>query len=520
MNRDRINYPQLLETNALIQQLTDESYWLCVTRTVQESKLFPVSPYMLLSYFMAFYRYPELVRKVDRHLPAEQIGDRLRNMGIKCQNPAMGWGLPSFYLLGREYMIILGLLRPQDAIEDLIDVMDFWKRFQLGWHRNDGHLANSNYGHRAQILPERRLQVFHADLYDCRQGDPLHNAAQAFMAAASQYGFLISCESRISLHNSGPYKISDTREMIVRDYMDLSESDFPWLDDVARDIPYNNVTVPMAVEGCHIYLMDDWGSFESEPEFKSHHVVGVGLYTSDSLTEGYLPVAMGSREELTNAFSDLTDKIKLATSKLWKRIAGWSRDQMMDAGAITYFAICKDIAHVAGCYAVEDWMMVDVRADRFRPLFNDEYSNAFLGELVGYLTNPSQRLSEYSMMMHNDAPTRMYTHIPYSVLAGGDFTRTVGVLREGISHLPDKQDRYTTSQGVLSLDEYNRRARNFTPLVCSERFRHLCETWLKYNHDSELAQELYRHEQQHSRKLQGRGAGLRRADIEALRDWL
>ncbi|MEQ8493127.1 MAG: hypothetical protein RLW42_02795, partial [Gammaproteobacteria bacterium] len=179
MSERRITYAQLLETNALIQQLSDESYWLCVTRTVQESKLFPVSPYMLLSYFMAFYRYPELVRKVDAHMPAEEIGDRMRNMGIKCANPAMGWGLPSFYLLGREYMINLGLLRPEDAVEDVIDVMDFWKRFQLAWHRNDGHLTNSAYGHRAQILAERRLQVFHADMYECRQGDALHNAAQA-----------------------------------------------------------------------------------------------------------------------------------------------------------------------------------------------------------------------------------------------------------------------------------------------------------------------------------------------------
>ena len=518
MSLDRINYPQLLETNALIQQLTDESYWLCVTRTVQESKLFPVSPYMLLSYFMAFYRYPELVRKVDAHLPAERIGDRMRNMGIKCANPAMGWGLPSFYLLGREYLINLGLLRPQDALDDLIDVLDFWKRFQLGWHRNDGHLTNSTYGHRAQILPERRLQVFHADMYPCRQGDALHTAAQAFMAAASQYGFLISCESRISLCNTGPYQLGANREMIVRDYMDLSESDFPWLDDIARDLPYNNLTVPMAIEGCHIHLIDDWGSFESEPEFKSQHVVGVGLYTSDTLSEGYLPVAMGSRDRLTHAFTDLAASIKRATTRLWQRIAGWTRDQMIDAGAITYFAIAKDIAHVAGCYDVADWMMIDERAERFRPLLNDEYANAFLGELVGALTSPSQQLNEYSMMMHADTPTRMYSHIPYSVLDDGDFTRTSGPLRPGVSHLPPKQDRYTTTQGVLTLAEYNRRARAFTPAVCSDRYRHLCETWLKYNCGSALAHELYRLEQQHSRKLAGRGAGLRRAEIEAARD--
>ena len=111
--------------------------------------------------------------------------------------------------------------------------------------------------------------------------------AQAFMAAASQYGFLISCESRISLHNSGPYKLADDREMIVRDFMDLSESDFPWLDGVAADVPYNNLTVTMAVKDCHFYLVDDWGSFESKPEFTADKLVGVGLYTSDTLSDGY-----------------------------------------------------------------------------------------------------------------------------------------------------------------------------------------------------------------------------------------
>ena len=108
-------------------------------------------------------------------------------------------------------------------------------------------------------------------------------------------------------------------------------------------------------------------------------------------------------------------------------------------------------------------MMIDERAERFRPLLNDEYSNALLGELVGTMTNPSQRLSEYSMMMHADTPSRMYSHIPYAVLDGGDFTRTVGPLRPGRSHLTPKQDRYTTSQGVLTLAEYNHRVRAAFP---------------------------------------------------------
>lgn len=517
MANRKLTYAQLLETNNLVQQLNDETYWLCLTRTVQESKLFPVSPYMLMSYLMAYYRYPSLVRKIDAAMPAEEIGDRARNMGIKIQNPAMGWGLPSFYLLGREWLISMGFLRPQDAVEDLIDVMDFWKRFLLSWHRNDGHLTNSQFGHRAQILPERRLQVFHADLYDCVEGDPLHTAAQAFMAATSQYGFLISCESRISLHNQGPYRLDGGREMIVRDFMDLAEHDFPWMDDVGAEIPYNNLTVPMAVSGVHFNIIDDWGSFESQPEFKSHHVAGVGLYTSDELTDGYQPVAMESRETLTAAFRDLTVRIKAATGKLWQRIAGWTRDQMMDAGAITYFSICKDLAHVAGVYDADDWMLIDPRAERFRPLLNDEYSNMVLGELLGPLSNPNQRWHEYTLMQHAEAPAHMYSPIPYSILKDGDYTATSGPILAGSSTLPAKKDRYRTTRGVLTQADYNARVRAFTPRVCTEEYRHLCDTWVKYHWQTPLADELYAIDQAQSRRLRGKGAGLRRADIDRLR---
>lgn len=517
MASNRISYAQLLETNNLIQTCTDETYWLCVTRTVQESKLFPVPAYMMLSYMMSFYRYPSLLRKIESRMTAEEIGDRSRNMGIKIQNPSMGWALPGFYLLGREWLINLGMIRPQDALEDLVYVMDFWKRFQLSWHRNDGHITNKEFGHRAQILPERRLQVFHADMYDCAAGDPLHEAAQAFMGSASQYGFLISCESRISLHNSGPYKLADNREMIIRDFMDLSESDFPWLDGVAKDVPYNNLTVTMAVKDSHFYLVDDWGSFESEPEFKAENLTGVGLYTSDTLSDGYIPVGMGSRDELIATFKSLNEKIKDATNKLWRRIAGWSRDQMLDAGAIIYFSIIKDLAHVAGVYDVDDWMMVDERAERFRPLFNDEFGrDALTGLCVA--THPSHMINEYAMMQHSNKPTRLYTPIPYSVLQGDDYVPTSGPIYPGSSHLDKKVDRYNTTRGVLSLAEYNKLSQETVPPACTDKYRFLCETWVKYNFDTPLADELYRSEQVLSRKLKGRGAKLKRADVERLHD--
>jgi hypothetical protein len=295
--------------------------------------------------------------------------------------------------------------------------------------------------------------------------------------------------------------------------MDLSEGDYPWMDGVATDVPYNNLTIPMVVEDCHFYLVDDWASFESEPEFKAEKVVSVGLYTSDTLSEGYMPVGMDSAEELAKTFVDLNETVKEASAKLWKRIAGWSREEMMDAGALTYFSVIKDLAHVAGVYEFDDWMTIDARAERFRPILNDEYGRDCLGELLGSMTNPNQQINEYSMMQHSNLPQRMFSHVPYSILADGDFTATCGRTQAGTSHMSAKTGKYRTTRGLLDLDDYNRLARDFTPKVCSDKFRFLDENWVKYNYDTPLADELYRAEQESSRNLQGKGAGLKRVDL-------
>ncbi len=508
-----LDYVRLLEANNGIQTVGDDTYWLCVTRTVQESKLFPVPSYMLLSYLCCFYRYPELLRKVEARMPAEEIGDRVRAMGGKLGN-LTGWALPTFYLIGREMLINFGMLDPADAAEDVAYVMDFWRRFKLAQQREDGHLNAREFGQRVQLLPERRIQRFHAELHPCQPGDRLNAAAQTFLATVSQYGFLVSCESRCTLNNSGPYRLADDREMIVREFTDLAEGDYPWLDGVAGEIPYNNLTVTMEATGCHFYLVDDWGSFESKPEFTSDKLTGIGLYTSDTLSEGFVPVGMGSAEELTQTFETLTVKIRAATVKLWKRMAGWSRDEMMDGGALVYFSLIKDLAHVAGVYDVNDWMTIDPRANRFRHLLNDEFGRDLLGEIVGLVDLPSQRLHDYAMMQHNNNSVRYLSQIPYSVLNRTDEAPRLAPIGQGVTHHPEKQDRYMTTAGPLTLADYNARAAAFRPAQMADDYRFICDTTAKYRSEDKRVQELYRMEQAGT-PLEGCGAGLTRTEVEA-----
>lgn len=513
----RLSYAQLLETNWMLQHVGDTTYWQCVTRTTQESKLFPVPAYMMLSYANAFYRYPSLLRKIESRMSAEELGDRARQVGTKVNTLTMGWAMPGFYLLGREWLIDLGLVRPQDAVEDVAYVMDFWKRVSLAYHRSDFHLTNRDYAHRSNLLSEPVLQIFDADLYDCEPGDPLHTAAAQFTATISQYVFLSHCECRIGTCNDGPYNFGDKRELLVRHFLDLAEGDYPWLDGVGKDIPYNNLTLPVVLKDTHFTLVDDWGSFEAEPEFKQENVCRVGLYTSDPLSDGFIPVGMESRETLIKTFDTLRDQIREATAKLWKRIAGWSRDQMLDAGALVYYNVPKDLAHFAGVYDQADWMEIDVRAERLRPLLNDEYGRDVLTELVGLISLPSQQYNEYGMTAHSNKPSRTHSPIPYSILRTGDYTTSVGQVYPGITNLPKKEGKWRTTQGELTLAEFNQKSTAFKPSFHGDDLRYVDEMHVKYTPDSPEAAALYKAHQKSSRRLEGKGAGLKRADIAALR---
>src|SRR5260221_3247265 len=199
------------------------------------------------------------------------------------------------------------------------------------------------------------------------------------MATVSAYGFLSHCECRLSFNNHGPYRTA-AGEMIVRDLIDLAECDFPWMDGVAADLEHNNLTLPAIMKDTHFHIVDDWGSFEATPAYDASNIVGVGLYTSDYLSDGYIPVHMDSASELADYLDHLQDQMADATTEMWKMMAGWTREQMIDSGLLVYYGVLKDLAHFAGVYDQDDWFMVDERVQRFKPLFNDEDGGALIAE--------------------------------------------------------------------------------------------------------------------------------------------
>jgi hypothetical protein len=518
MTHNKLTYGDLLQANNTMRCTGEETYFLGVTRTVQESKFFPVSAYVMLGYLNAFYRYPALLRKVEAEISPEDLADRIRNVNSKLKSMGTNWCMINFYLLGREMLINMGVIRPQDAAEDVAYVLNFWRRYQLAWRRDDGHITNLEGGHRSQVLPERQIQVMHGDLFPCEEGDELQKAAINFTAAISQYAVLIACESRVCMTNHGPYNLGNNEELLVREFFDLGQGDLPWLDEIAESLPFSRLTMTTAVRNTHFYIIDDWGSYEAQPEFKAENLSGVGLYTSDDLSETHTPVGMGSREELTDKLNEYAELLKGVTTKLWERFAAYEREQLMDAGALTYFAIIRDFAHVAGVYEHNDWFTIDERANRFRALLNDEYGNEILGALFVPLSLNSHQWNEYQMMRHSGLPKRTYSPLPYTLLNSDDYVGTVGdTIFPGVTCLPEKLDRYWTTRGTMTAAELNAATRSFTPRIATEEMRYLDDAWVKYNYTSEQADELYRIDQAASRLLKGKGASLRRSDVQKLR---
>ena len=175
--------------------------------------------------------------------------------------------------------------------------------------------------------------------------------------------------------------------MLVRDLVDLAECDYPWMDGVASEIEFNNLTVPVIMKDTHFHIVDDWGSFEATPSYDAANITALGVYTSDYLSDGYIPVHMDSACELADYLDDLREKMTEATTGMWKMMAGWTREQMIDAGLLVYYGVLKDLAHYAGVYEQDDWFTVDERAQRFKPLFNDEYGNHLIAEIVGLVSH-------------------------------------------------------------------------------------------------------------------------------------
>jgi hypothetical protein len=310
-------------------------------RTSYSSQLIPVTAYILVACAETFTRYPSMMREIDLALPAEEIGRRGRRPGSNV-NTVYLWSIANFYLTGRK---VLTAFDPSlDDADDAYTVLDFWERAALAF-RGDGHRQAWDADGIVCPYSDDVLTTLLAGVTPVTTDDE-RARIKRFNATLVNYLFLLYFDTRVGTGDTGPYRLPDGRVLIVRDFYRMGESDF-WWSDVAADVPYQYLTAALVLDGVDVKVTD-FGSSNTTPEDYLDHLVGFGLFTTDTPDRSLRPVDLGE-------IDDLIGVIRSVNAKHYRNVVGMSRDEMIRAGAYVYFTFLKPFAEEAGIADRLDW---------------------------------------------------------------------------------------------------------------------------------------------------------------------
>jgi hypothetical protein len=340
------------EVDELIAYHGEISGAMTAERTALESRLIPVSAYILVSAVEAWYRWPDMMAAIDKVKPAEEIGAAGRRPGMRV-NAVHLWSIANIYLTGRKLLTQFGLV--EDEVDRTWTVLDFWRR-AAGAYRDDGHRQAWDAG--------LTLRPYAGDVVDTLVAgttvadEERRSTVKKLNATLVAYLFLLYLDTRVGVGDSGPYQLPDGRTLLVRDYYQLGESDFAW-SSVAAGVPYRNLTAALVLDGVEVRV-NDWGTSLTDPEDYLDHLSSFALYTTDG---------PGRELRLVPAedWDGLATGLRKAQADHYRQVAAMSRRQKIDAGAYVYFSFLRPFAEVAGMAGELDWT---VPRDSVGPLYD------------------------------------------------------------------------------------------------------------------------------------------------------
>ena len=357
MSRDRVGRADGTarnQVNSWLAAINPVTSHLIAERTSYSSQLIPVTPYVTVSCIEAFLRYPEAVATIAAAMPPEEIGAAARRPGCQVDSVFL-WGIANFFLIGRN---VMAMVDPAlDSVERTHTVLDFWARASHAY-RGGPHLHAAEVGNRVDVLsPE---MVAHLAAGATRVDNERRDRIRRANATLINHLFLLYFDTRVGHADTGPYRLEDGRTMIVRDFYRLGESDFSW-SGVAAGGPFRNLTAALVLDPQVEVSITDYGTTISSPEDYLEHLNGFGLYTTDGVVPGGLPVPLSDQElEATAA------EAKVAQRKHYRDIVAMDRDERIACGAYVYFTFLRPFAEIAGVADEIDWTCPrDIPADLY-----------------------------------------------------------------------------------------------------------------------------------------------------------
>ncbi|HEV3135484.1 MAG TPA: hypothetical protein VG348_12355 [Acidimicrobiia bacterium] len=330
------------EVNRWIEYHGKISRAMTAERTALESALIPVTAYILIACIECYRRYPEMMQEITAATSPEALGAAGRSPGSQIDAVHL-WSIANFPLLGRQVLAPFGLVDLDRDVPALATVLDFWKR-AAGAFRADGELQAWDAGLR---VPRYGPDVVDALVAGSRTaGDEERRHLIRLNRLLTTFLFLLYFDTRAGYQDTGPYPLADGRVLLVRDFNRFGVSHFPWSRDICAELPYSNLTFALVLDGDVRVTTNDWGTSTTDPPDYFDHLSAAGVFTAD---DGALsPVAPDELDGITHTVKD-------AQRNLYRRIAGMSRREKLDAGAYVYFTFLRPFAETAGVDDRLDW---------------------------------------------------------------------------------------------------------------------------------------------------------------------
>ena len=342
--------PLLASKRARVDELiayhSEISSQLTKERTSLESRLIPVSAYVIVSCIEALARYPDMMRAIDAAMPAEEIGRRARRPGCRV-NTVHLWTLANLPLVGRKVLSTIDPSLGHD-VAGLATIFDFWERAARAY-RGDGTLqAWDTNTVTPYEVPSDSGTVLESLLAGVSPVDDEQRASiKRFNATLVSYLFLMYFDTRVGAGDTGPYVLPDGRVALVRDYYQMGVSDF-WWSDVACDVPYQHLTATFVLDGVTIDRITDFGTSNTTPEDYLDHMVGFSLFAPSPRTGELQPVDLAELDSIVT-------RIRGAQAAHYRNIAKMTRDEKIRCGAYVYFGFLRPFAQEAGIEHELDW---------------------------------------------------------------------------------------------------------------------------------------------------------------------
>lgn len=355
--------------NRLIEYHGPISKALTEERTSLESALIPVTAYIVVACAEAFLRYPEMMRRIDAAMPAEEIGRRARRPGCQVDTCYL-WSISNFFLLGRK---IMAMLDPAaDDPTETATVLDFWERAAMAYRGDDGTRQAWDTG-TSTPYDDDLVAALLAGVSPIADDD--HRAqVKRFNATLVNHLFLMYFDTRAGYGDTGPYAVPGHPDctLLVRDFYRLAHGDFPW-SDVAAGVPYHHLTAALVLEDVQS-TFTDFGTSNHTPEDYLDRLVGFALYTTDGLPPRELRLVPAEEHDA------IVTAVRAAQGQHYRNIAAMSRDEKIRAGAYVYFTFLRPFAEIAGVADELDWT---VPRDLPGPVY--ELMSAMQGENAGVM---------------------------------------------------------------------------------------------------------------------------------------